>query len=109
MTKINKKLIAYILNNLSNEDIKKYTDDLIKEMQDETKRNPKVYLAYLKDTRSDVTIKRNLTAKTVYPTGINKHKEIRIYIGREDEYPNINQMVKDIAKTKLIERLKREV
>ncbi len=46
---------------------------------------PLIYLAYLKDAKTDLEY---LTAKTFWPMMNGKKKEIRIYIGSKKEFPD---------------------
>lgn len=69
-----------------------------------TAKYPPVYLAYLKDTKTDLEY---LTAKTFWPLMDGKKKEIRIYIGSKKEFPDHNnQKVRWIAAQKMREHLK---
>jgi hypothetical protein len=72
-----------------------------------TAESPSVYLAYVKDSKTDLEY---LTAKTFWPLMDGKKKEVRIYIGSKKEYPdhkNVN--VRFFAKQKMREHLKSKV
>ena len=104
--KIKNELLNYMINNYNNSvEIKTFCDTMLAEVQKKFIRNPSVYLSMNKDTRNEN--RRYLTAKTLFPVGINKVKEIRIYVGTIDEYPNgtKDEQGKIVAKRKLIERL----
>jgi hypothetical protein len=92
-------------------EIKEFCDKVLIDTQNEFIKNPPIYMTLLKDTRSDIEIKYSLTAKTFFPISINKTKEIRIYVGRLDEYPNGTKDVrgKVLGRKLMIERLKREL
>lgn len=111
-TKIKSEVLNFIDNNYNKSlDIKKFCDNLLVEIQKEFIVDPPMYMTLLEDKRSDVEVKYTLTAKTHFPIGINKTKEIRIYVGRIDEFPKgtKDERGKVIGKMKLIERLKREI
>ena len=104
--KIKNELLNYMINNYNNStDIKTFCDNMLIEVQKEYIKNPKVYLSMNKDVRQEN--RRYLTAKTFYPITINKVKEIRVYVGTSDEYPNGTKDTKGkmVGKRKLIEKL----
>jgi len=69
-----------------------------------TAESPSIYLAYLKDAKTDLEY---LTAKTFWPMMDGKKKEIRIYIGSKKEFPDHkNGKVRWIAVQKMREHLK---
>lgn len=69
-----------------------------------TAESPSVYLAYVKDAKTELEY---LTAKTFWPLMDGKRKEIRIYIGSKKEFPDHkNPKVRWIAAQKMREHLK---
>jgi len=69
-----------------------------------TAESPSIYLAYLKDAKTDLEY---LTAKTFWPMIDGKKKEIRIYIGSKKEFPDHkNTKVRWLAVQKMREHLK---
>ena len=72
-----------------------------------TAESPSVYLAYVKDAKTDLEY---LTAKTFWPLMDGKKKEIRIYIGSKKDFPDHkNLKVQMMAKQKMKEHLKAKV
>ena len=72
-----------------------------------TAESPSVYLAYIKDAKTDLEY---LTAKTFWPLMDGKKKEIRIYIGSKKDFPeHKNVKVQLFAKQKMKEHLKAKV
>ena len=107
-TKIKSEILKYMVDNYNKSNgIKKFCDKLLIDVQKEFVKDPPVYMTILKDTRSDVEERYYLTAKTMFPVGINKTKEIRLYVGTLEEFPNGTKDVrgKIVGKRKLIERL----
>lgn len=104
--KIKNELLNYMFNNYNNSvEIKNFCDSMLVEVQKEFIKNPSVYLSMNKDTRNEN--RRYLTAKTLFPIGVNKVKELRVYVGTIDEYPNgsKDEQGKIVGKRKLIEKL----
>jgi len=104
--KIKNELLRYMINNYNNStDIKTFCDNMLIEVQKEYIKNPKVYLSINKDNRNET--KRYITAKTTFPVSIDNMKEIRVYVGTIDDYPNGIKDLKGIieGKRKIIERL----
>ena len=104
--KIKNELLNYMINNYNNSvEIKSFCDNMLVEVQKEFIKDPSVYLSMNKDTRNEN--RRYLTAKTLFPIGVNKVKEIRVYVGTIDDYPNGTKDIKGkfVGKRKLIEKL----
>jgi hypothetical protein len=69
-----------------------------------TAESPSVYLAYVKDAKTDLEY---LTAKTFWPLMDGNKKEIRIYIGSKKDFPDHKNLnVRFLAKQKMREHLK---
>ena len=79
---------------------------MVKYQQLYTLENPSVYLATIKDSRNAEAPTNSLTAKTFWPMMNGNRKEIRIYIGKESEYPDHKKIhVKILSKQKMKETL----
>ena len=79
---------------------------MVKYQQLYTLENPSVYLATIKDSRNAEAPTNSLTAKTFWPMMNGRRKEIRIYIGKESEYPDHKKIhVRILAKQKMKETL----
>ena len=79
---------------------------MVKYQQLYTLENPSVYLATIKDSRNAEAPTNSLTAKTFWPMMNGSRKEIRIYIGKESEYPDHKKIhVKILSKQKMKETL----
>lgn len=79
---------------------------MVKYQQLYTLENPSVYLATIKDSRNAESPTNSLTAKTFWPMMNGSRKEIRIYIGKESEYPDHKKIhVKILSKQKMKETL----
>ncbi len=86
-------------------------EKMVKYMQLHTLENPPVYLAKIRDTRNSENETTSLTAKTFWPMMHGQKKEIRIYIGKGDEYPDhklgyVRILAKQKMKEHLLERYK---
>ncbi len=77
---------------------------MVNYMTEYTLENPPIYLA-LKPGRGD---EKYITAKTLVPQLGGFKKEIRIYLGKADDFvdPTINEELKKIAKIQMIKLLK---
>ena len=81
---------------------------MVKYQQLYTLENPSVYLATIKDSRNAEAPTNSLTAKTFWPMMNGRRKEIRIYIGTKEEFPEFkSQRVKSIAEQKMKEALRK--
>jgi len=81
-------------------------EKMIKYMQLQTLENPPVYLSRIRDSRNAENISTTLTAKTFWPLMNGQRKEIRIYIGKQSEYPEYKlEYVRILAKQKMKEHL----
>lgn len=81
-------------------------EKMVKYGQLDTLKDPPIYLAMIRDTRNKEAETLTLTAKTFWPLMNGKRKEIRIYIGKESEYPDYKKdYVAKIAKQKMKDHL----
>lgn len=104
---IKDELINFLIDTCkTNEEIKKHCDDIIRKKQHEMMLNPKVYIAKTKDPKTDLYY---LNCKIFLPIGINKTKEVKVYIGKMSDYPNgCNDVnAKRIGEQKMREKLKK--
>ena len=70
-----------------------------------TLQNPPLYFSYIPSNRNDG--KYNLTVKTFFPLPNGKKKEIRLYMGTREQYPNHKlEYVKQLGKTMMKQHLK---
>ena len=91
----------------NNEAVKEIESAMVLYNQIYTAESPSVYLAYVKDAKTDLDY---LTAKTFWPLMDGKKKEIRIYIGSKKDFPDHkNFKVQMMAKQKMKEHLKAKV
>jgi hypothetical protein len=105
-SEITKELMECLINNYTtNNDIKTFCDEVIKKKQNEIMLNPKVYIAKTKDPKTDIYY---LNCKLFLPIGINKTKEVKVYIGKMSDYPNGCQDVnaKKVGVEKMKEKLR---
>ncbi len=103
---IKKELLSYIEKNYTtNNEIKSFCDDVIKKKQLEMMSNPKVYLAKTKDIKTDIYY---LNCKLSLPIGLNKFKEIKVYVGKMSNFPNgtKDENAIRIGKNKIKEKIK---
>ena len=104
MKEARKNVLAALEKN--KEAILEVEEKMVKYLQLDTLKDPPIYLAMIKDTRNREAETLTLTAKTFWPLMHGKRKEIRIYIGKESEYPEYKKdYVAKIAKQKMQEHL----
>ena len=104
--KIKNGLLNHLIKNYNNStEIKTLCDNLLREVQKECIENPTTYLT--------ITSRQNrngryeyLTATTRYPISIDKVKDVRIYVGTIDRYPNGSKDVQGKIDGKRIMRKK---
>lgn len=110
MTNELKKIILKKLDENYGKDltITKLCDDIVLEEQKQMIKNPKIYMSATKNWHKKEQV--FLMAKCNFPIGVNKTKEIRVYLGRIEQYPN---GIKDTfgmlsAKRKILKKIERE-
>ena len=104
--KFNKELLLSLKDNYSkSEEIKKIIDDLVKKQQEDYLKNPTFTFVNQKDQRSGHLY---ITAKSSFLVGFDEMKSFRVCVGRFDKFEGgfKNPKVLEIARTKLIKRLK---
>lgn len=86
--------------------MKEIQDAFIEHNQEWIIFQPTVYVARTKDKKND---QEYFTAKTVWPLKNGKTKEIKIYLGKAEEFDNdtMNSRAKEYAKKKMSETLRR--
>lgn len=105
MKQVRKQILSSLAKN--QEVIEGIEAEMVKYMQLYVMENPPVYLAMLKDSRPNAE-GSYLTAKTFWPLLGGNRKEIRIYIGTKEEFPEFkSQRVKSIAEQKMKEALRK--
>ena len=111
MPKLKRELINYMLENYDKSiEIKEFCDKILQEQQIEFIKNPSVYIAVLK--RQDNPSLKYVTAKTLFPIGINKFREYRYYVGTLNDFPagakdkRAKLLGEKIVKEKLAEKYK---
>ena len=69
-------------------------------------QNPPVYVARTKDTKTEIEY---FTAKTYWPLSGGERKEIKVYVGKADDYggDTLNERAKEDAIKKMQETLRR--
>lgn len=106
---IKDELINFLIEvSKTNDEIKKHCDDIIKKKQHEMMLNPKVYIAKTKDPKTDLYY---LNCKLFLPIGINKTKEVKVYIGKMSDFPKgtNDPIAKKLGTQKMREKLKEMV
>jgi len=104
---IKEKLLTYMFDNYNTSiDIKTFCDKLLSSIQKDMVSNTIVYVAKYKDKKTDKTY---LTGKAFYPGSIDKLKEIKVYVGAIDDFPNgtRDENAKIIAKRKIAKRIEK--
>ena len=88
--KIKNGLLNHLIKNYNNStEIKTLCDNMLREVQKECIENPTTYLTINNIIRKkDKKRYQYLTATTRYPFSIDNVKEVRIYVGTIDRYPN---------------------
>jgi hypothetical protein len=103
---IKEKLLTYMIDNYNTSiDIKTFCDKLLFSIQKDMVNNTIVYVAKYKDKKTDKTY---LTGKAFFPVGIDKLKEIKVYVGAIDDFPNgtRDESAKLIAKRKISKKMR---